>query len=108
MRISALWVILVALGAYCVLPARADQWAFFHPELVTQFSCTVSEVRMSLNGTGQSDAVWEAEATAQRKAALDWGITVGIFPLNLKGRHAAEKACSKWMDEASKRVKQAH
>jgi hypothetical protein len=102
---AALLVLLVGSGA---VAARADQWAFFHPELVTQFSCTVSEVRMSINGTGQSDAVWEAEASATRKAETDWGMTVGVFPLNLKGRHAAEKACSRWMDGASKRVTQAH
>ena len=85
----------------------ADAWDFFHPGFVINYRCSVSEVQMTLNGVSRSEAVWEAQASAQRKAEPNWSMTVGIFPLTLKGRHAAEKACSRWMDEASKRVKQA-
>lgn len=83
----------------------ADQWEYFHPTLITAFSCSVSEVQMIVNGSPHSDAKWEAQAKAKRKGEPDWAMTVGMFPLTLKGRHEAEKACSKWMDQASGIVK---
>jgi hypothetical protein len=85
----------------------ADQtnWTYFHPELITAFSCSVSEVQLMVNGSPRSEAVWEATAKAKRKGEEDWAMTVGMFSLTLKGRHEAEKACSKWMDQASEIVK---
>lgn len=85
----------------------ADQWAYFQPELVTEFRCSVIEAEYVVNGTGRGDLVWEATGKAKRKGGPDWEMTVGVFPPTLKGRHSAEKSCSRWMDEASKRVKAA-
>lgn len=100
---------LIVMALVGMASAHADPWAFFHSETVIQFGCSVSEVQMSVNGVGRSEAVWEAMARAKRKPpGEDWAMTVGIFPQNLKGRHAAEKACSKWMDEAAQRLRRAH
>jgi hypothetical protein len=99
--------------AFCVLLLLAsmapcsdkENWEYFHPVLVTAFSCSVSEVQMIVNGSPHSDAVWEATAKAKRKGEQDWAMTVGIYPATLKGRHEAEKSCSKWMDQASAMVR---
>jgi hypothetical protein len=87
--------------------ASADAWTYFYPEAVTSLSCTTRPVQLQAAGAKESQSVWEAEAHAERndKSLGSWSMTVGVFPQNLKGRHAAEKSCSKWMDEASKRVK---
>lgn len=96
------WLLLLAATT-----AGADQWTFFYPELVESFSCTVSRVEMIEHG-GQGRDVWQALASARRDPkAGQWEMTVGLFPPTVKGRHGAEKACSKWMDEASQRVRAA-
>lgn len=94
---------LLTAGTFCF----ADQWTFFHPETVLGLSCTARQVFAAAYGEKGHDA-WQAEAHAVRKAGEgDWSSVIGEFPSNVKGRHAAEKACFKWMDEASKRVKAA-
>jgi hypothetical protein len=99
--------VLCVLFLFAPMALRADQWnwTYFHPELITAFSCSVSEVQMVVNGSPHSDAVWEAQAKAKRKGEGDWAMTVGVFPLTLKGRHEGEKACSKWMDQAQEIVR---
>lgn len=83
------------------------QWEFFHPESVTQISCKVEQVNVSGRGEASRDA-FMAEAKAKRKNGEgDWGMTIGQFPVSLKGRHEAERVCSKWMDQAMKRMKAA-
>lgn len=99
------WIVLCALLLLTPMGLCANAWEYFHPELITAFSCSVSEVQMMVNGSPHSDAVWEAQAKAKRKGEEDWAMTVGIFPLTLKGRHEGEKACSRWMDQASELVR---
>ena len=96
---------LVALLLCASVAVCADGWEYFHPTLVTAFSCSVAEVQMQVNGSPRSNGVWEATAKAKRKGEQDWAMTVGVFPVTLKGRHEAEKACSKWMDQAQAMVK---
>jgi hypothetical protein len=87
--------------------AHADQWDFFHPESVIKVSCKVEETDYMIQGEARR-AVFMAEAKADRKDRLGvWSMTLGIFPPTLKGRHGAERVCSKWMDEAGKRIKKA-
>jgi hypothetical protein len=88
------------------LSARGDAWTFFHPESVKTLTCKV-ELSAMQHASGASYEVWLATATATREKEDTWQMTVGEFPPSEKGRHDAEKACSKWMDEASKRVRRA-
>jgi hypothetical protein len=99
--------VLIVVFVLAAVSAHADQWnwEYFHPTLVTAFGCSVSEVQMIVNGSEHSNAVWEATAKAKRKGEQDWAMTVGIFPVTLKGRHEAEKACSHWMDQAQEIVR---
>lgn len=102
--IGMLWIVLMlALDAY------ADQWTFFYPETVTAFGCRSELVSQRISGTGVYADAWEARAHASRndKSLGDWSMSLAAYPPTLKGRHQAEKVCSKWMDEASKRVKKA-
>lgn len=89
------------------LALASDPWAYFQPENVTRFVCKVSDVQLQAVGEKVSHPMWEAEASATRKDGTTWGMVIGEFPPTTRGRHAAEKACSKWMDEASKRIKSA-
>lgn len=88
--------------------ASADQWTFFHPEMVKTYGCKVAVLDMQINGSSERHDVWEAAATAMWTDGTQWQYTLAVFPLTLKGKHQAEKACFKWMDEAEKRVKAAH
>jgi hypothetical protein len=89
------------------LSAQADAWTFFHPETVKSLTCKVELSEMQAIGTASHD-VWLASASATRtKEEGNWTMTVGEFPPSEKGRHDAEKACSRWMDEASKRIRRA-
>lgn len=97
------YLILLAL----VGTAFADQWTFFYPESVTEFRCKVALVELSANGMARGEDKWEAEASATRKGVPNWAMSIGMFPPNQRGLHSAEKACSKWVDEARKRVKAA-
>ena len=102
MKLPLLFVfLLVSIAAY------ADRWTYFHPETVLSFSCKITDVVQEPYGEHVQREVWEAQASAKRQGQPDWGMSLAQFPLTLKGRHDAEKACSKWMDEASKRVKAA-
>lgn len=87
--------------------ARADQWTYFHPELVRKYGCTVSETEVVLNGTSHGEFNWDATAYAERADHTRWEQEVGRFPFTVKGRHQAQKVCSKWQDEAEKRVRKA-
>ena len=85
--------------------ANADQWTFFYPEMVKTFACRVEVVNFVAHGTGAGTDKFTANAYAERDPSVGrWDMQIGVFPLGLKGRHQAEKACSKWMDEATKRV----
>ena len=94
--------------ALCLVgTAQADQWTFFHPESVKTFGCRVVLTDMQINGEPSTrQDQWEAEATAVRTDG-SWAFSLGFFPPNPKGRHQAEKVCSKWVDEAEKRVRKA-
>lgn len=107
MRCLALFLLLGVSGQEMFLSA-SDRWGFFHPELVTSMSCRVEQVSFAKYGESGVRLSWIAEAMAERKDnAGTWQMTIAEFPPTLKGRHQAEKECSKWMDEASKRVKAA-
>lgn len=88
--------------------ARGDQWTFFYPAEVTQLSCSVQDVVEYPS----NQEVFQASAHAKRSPEPDWTMTVGQFPIDRKhpekSRHEAEKACSKWMDQAGQRVRKAH
>lgn len=105
--------IAVLLFTLLSLPLRADQWAYFKPEMVTHFSCTVSAmttIMLNPYGVNETPAQWVAEAHAEYvpPSSEKWAMELGVFPLSLKGRHQAEKVCSQWFDQASKRIKAAH
>lgn len=89
--------------------ALADRWTFFHPEAVTEVSCKVTLVDSTAHADTVHQDVWEATAHATRNdpALGNWAMTIATYPASVKGRHSAEKACSVWMDEATKRLKQA-
>ena len=89
------------------LALASDPWAYFQPENVTRFVCKVSDVQLQTVGEKVSHPMWEAEATATRKDGSLWGQVIGEYPLTTRGRHRAEKACSKWADEATRRVRRA-
>jgi hypothetical protein len=97
------WLVVLWL---CSL-ARADQWEFFHPELVRKYGCYVRQVDLQANGMDHGTMIWDAEAFADRADQSHWIYEVARYPLTLKGRHQAEKACSKWTDDAEKRVRKA-
>jgi hypothetical protein len=98
--LTALFLVLSTLAR------SSDGWKYFHPENVSQFGCVSEVVQLAVRGQPSQD-VWKAGAYAHRNEEPDWAMTVGFFPPDQKGRHQAEKACSKWMDEAIKRVKAA-
>jgi hypothetical protein len=88
--------------------ASADQWEFFFPAQVVSFGCKVNLITSVDEGRrGRAQDFWEAGAFAERKEEGRWAMTVGMFQPDTKGLHQAEKACNKWVDEASKRVKKA-
>ena len=93
----------------CVGGQSADEWNYFAPVRVTKLSCRTERVRHDAAGIDptREELVWQAEAFAERRDEPGWSKIVAIFPSNLKGRHAAEKACSQWMDEATKCVQRA-
>lgn len=116
MKRLLIYLFLVPFASTFSTSSSSDSmWTFFHPEVVTTMNCTIEEVQkvqVDQNGgpTGnKSETVWMAEARASRsiKELGDWGLTLGYFQLTEKGRHQAEKVCSRWMDEASRRVKAA-
>ena len=85
----------------------SDQWTLFHPEFVREYSCAVQVVSFIDHSTAPPRQAWTAKAHADRDSILgSWEMIIGVFPYTLKGRHEAEKTCSKWMDEASIRVHQ--
>lgn len=86
--------------------SRADQWEFFYPQTVTTFGCRVASIESRPIGGEKWQMAWGATAWARRtdKALGDWEMKIGEFPATTKGRHQAEKVCSKWQDEAEKRV----
>lgn len=109
MRPSLPWVAFVVLTcAISSFAGDSGRWTFFHPEAVTNLSCKVQMVSMQ-HGPEKSGEAWVADATATRNdpSLGDWHATIAEFLPNVKGRHSAENACSKWMDEASKRVRAA-
>lgn len=85
--------------------AFADRWTYFYPESVTEIRCKVQRVEMSVNGMARGEDKWQAEAQADRRGMPNWAMQIGLFPPTHSGRHAAEKVCSKWLDEADKRMK---
>jgi hypothetical protein len=90
--------------------ALADQWSFFYPESVTSIGCSTQPVQLMVNGSSQRQDVWMALAHTKRDdpaIGTDWTHEVARYPLTVKGLHKAQKACSAWFDEASKRVKKA-
>lgn len=88
---------------------HADRWSFFYPQAVTHISCSARLISQA-DAQGIYYDKWEAEAKAKRNDPTmgDWAMTVAIYPGTQNGRHQAEKACSKWFDEASRRVQKAH
>lgn len=99
---------LIAWLLFSAATLLADEWEFFYPESVRSFGCTAKQVSSVPYGEHRAVDIWQAEAHASRdKQFGNWDMTIGAFPPTTKGRHQAEKACSKWMDEASKRVKAA-
>lgn len=60
---------------------------------------------MQEHGVGDTRQVWQAEAAAERKDREKWAMSIGEFSHTIKGRHAAEKTCTRWMDQATKRIK---
>lgn len=82
----------------------ADRWDTFQADKVLAFSCSVESIALQLNGSSYVKEIYEARASAKRMGLPEWNLTIGEFPSTLDGRHKAEKACSKWMDEAQKRV----
>lgn len=104
MRILILIGCLLTAGTFCF----ADEWEFFYPSTVTAYGCTARVVSVQAHGEKRTHDAWQAEAHATRNAAQgNWGLTLGEYPPNDKGRDSAEKACFKWMRQASKRVKAA-
>lgn len=106
------WVVAHVVVACAISSFAGDsgRWDFFHAEAVTSLNCTVQSVMQYPFGDKSAGyANWQAEASAKRndKSLGDWEATIARFPSTLKGRHDAERACSRWMDEASKRVKAA-
>ena len=99
-------ILMVCIGGMQCWGQKADQWNYFDPTRVTKLGCRAEQVRHDPAGIGSvhEEVVWEAEAFADRMNEPRWSKILAMFPSNLKGRHAAEKACSQWMDEASKRV----
>jgi hypothetical protein len=95
------WLLLLWL-----LSNRPDPWANFHPELVRNYSCKVQDVEMHAND-GPGMMVWIADASAERGEDGKWAMMIGEFSHTMKGRHQAEKTCSAWMDEATRRIKKA-
>jgi len=96
--------LLLTAGTLCF----ADAWTYFYPESVIRMTCSVQLVDMSASGGPRQD-VWQADAHADRnnKELGNWEMTIGFFPPTVKGRHQAERECSKWMDAAGKRVRAA-
>jgi hypothetical protein len=86
--------------------AHADQWTFFHPEAVTQLSYRV--VLVDTTGTGEAGMheqyMCEVHAKRNDPSLGNFDFTEGYYPPTEKGRHAADKACSKWMDKAHKLI----
>lgn len=104
------FILAVVACALCgSVVAHADAWEFFHAETVTKLSCSVVMVESSSHESGTSVSFWEALARAERndRSLGTWSMTIAEYPQTLKGRHLAERACSRWMDDASKRVKAA-
>jgi hypothetical protein len=98
--------LLLLLSICCALPAMADRWTFFYPEAVTSTKCGIQLVSMHVNGSGVYADSWEALASAKRNdpSMGSWSMVAGMFPPTLKGRHQAEKVCSRWLDESAKRI----
>lgn len=105
----SLAIALLMIGT--AVPSGADQWSFFHAETVVKYGCTVEEITHEIFGANSErlENRWQAEAYAERTGEPRWQMTVGEFPVEPKrpekGRHQAEAACSKWMDEATKQVR---
>lgn len=97
------------LALLCSVALAQGRWEFFYPASVTSLKCATEAVELEVHGSGVIQHVYQATAHAQRndKSLGNWSMTIATYPQTLKGRHEAEKACSKWMDEASKRVKAA-
>ena len=62
---------------------------------------------MMHTGDKTTTDVWLVEGKANHGTLdVDWVITLAELPPTIKGRHQGEKICSKFMDEAHKRLKQ--
>lgn len=102
-------ILIVGVAGTLCWGQSAGEWNYFDPVRVTKLGCRTERVRHDPIGNGPTheELVWQAEAFAERRDEPGWSKIVAIFPSNLRGRHAAEKACSQWMDEATKRVQRA-
>lgn len=101
---------LLPIMAMVIITARiahADQWEFFYPQTVSTYGCRVSSVESRPIGGEVWQMAWSATAWAKRsdKQLGDWEMNLGRFPATSKGRHQAEKLCSKWQDEAEQKVR---
>lgn len=100
--------IIFILFSIFIIPAHADQWDSFHPEVVTKMTCRAEPITEVLHGAKSSRSCFSAEAKAERsdKELGNWEMSLGCF----EGPHGARKAaetCGKWIDEADKRIRKA-
>lgn len=104
LHFQSLWLTgLIMLAGFVIAAGAGDIWAYFHPEQVTSFGCKVTDTEISYNGVATGDLIWQATAFADREHDK-WAMEIGRYAHTTKGRHAAERACMKWQDEAEKRV----
>lgn len=94
-------LVLIGTGTLCF----ADRWTYFHAESVLSVTCKVQAVESHTNGSSESHPRWIATASAERSVDGRWEMMLGEYPPTSKGRHQAEKDCSRWMDEAGKRMR---
>lgn len=102
---------LLILIALLTTPLLADQWEFFFAESVIKYGCRVQLASIQIAGSPEKHDMWTAEAFAERDhedIGRTWSYTVAEYPNTVKGRHKALAACSKWQDEAERRVNKAH
>lgn len=93
------------LAITLVIPANTDEWTFFHPELVTKLSYRVILADVSgMQGAAEEKYLCEVHADRSDPEVGNFDFTAGYFPPTVKGRHQAEKVCSKWMDKAHKLI----
>jgi hypothetical protein len=118
-------VAVAIIVAMLCIQSRADQWTYFYPEHVTAMSYKVSEVTLEINGVGTTGTAWQCNAYAIRDdpSLGNWTMPVATYRWPDVGktpqdkakaekeirklRHKADAACSKWLDEASARVRKA-